>query len=82
MRSTLYEPVKPRLVVIAGYLCNGSARGHRKLLRAERYLARQARAAHNLGVHDLEWFYNVGYLSLRIWRLECVEGSTQKEHVK
>jgi len=40
------------------------------LLHAERYLARQARAAHNLGVRQLEHQYNVAYLSLRGWRLE------------
>jgi hypothetical protein len=40
-----------------------------KLLRIERYLARQAKAAHNLGVRSLEHYYNVGYLALRVWRI-------------
>ena len=62
---------KPKLVVIAGRLHVGEpVRDEKKLLHAERYLARQARAAHNLGVRQLEHQYNVAYLSLRGWRLE------------
>jgi hypothetical protein len=56
----------PRLAVVGGYLATRPPKGSSKLFRVERYLARQAKAAHNLGVHDLELFYNRGYLSLRI----------------
>lgn len=44
--------------------------GGRKLLHVERYLDRQARNAHMLGVRDLEVFYSVGYLALRLWHME------------
>ena len=62
---------KLKLVVITGRLHVGDpVRDEKKLLHAERYLARQTRAAHNLGVRQLEHQYNVAYLSLRGWRLE------------
>jgi len=67
MMRTLYEHAKPQLFVVGGYRSNG-ARGQSRLLCVERYLARQARAARNLGVRDLEWYYNVGYLALRVRR--------------
>ena len=52
-----------------------------KLSKVERYLARQARRAHYLGVRSLETYYNVGYLALRLWRMECAETeSFAKEH--
>ena len=62
---------KLKLVVITGRLHVGDpVRDEKKLLHAERYLARRARAAHNLGVRQLEHQYNVAHLSLRGWRLE------------
>lgn len=42
----------------------------RKLRRIERYLGRQARAAHNLGLPLLERYYSTGWLSFRLWRME------------
>jgi hypothetical protein len=59
-----------KLVVISGSLAlKVPLPDASKLLRVERYLARQARAAHNLGVPDLERFYNIAFLSLRTWRM-------------
>jgi hypothetical protein len=45
----------------------------RKLLRVERYLARQSRAAHNLGLPMLEHYYLTSYLALKLWRMERFE---------
>jgi len=61
---------KPKLVVIAGTLHVGEpvVKDEKKLLHTERYLARQARAAHNLGLRQLEHQCNVACLSLRGWR--------------
>lgn len=59
MMRTLYDNSKPQLLVVGGYSFS-AGRGYSKLLRVERYLGRQARAAHNLCVRDLEWYYNVG----------------------
>jgi hypothetical protein len=42
----------------------------RKLLRVERYLARQSRNAHNLGLPTLEQYYLTTYLALKLWRME------------
>jgi hypothetical protein len=50
----------------------------RKLLRVERYLARQSRAAHNLGVPTLEHYYLTSYLALKLWRMEHFE--TEERH--
>lgn len=41
-----------------------------KLLRIERYLARQCRAAHNLGLPSLEHYYLTSHLALKLWRME------------
>lgn len=45
----------------------------RKLLRVERYLARQARATHNLGLPVLEHYYLTSWLALKLWRMERFE---------
>lgn len=65
---------KPKLVVIAGRLHVGEpAKDAKKLLHVRRYLARQARAAHNLGIRQLEHQYNVAYLSCVVggWRISA-----------
>jgi len=48
-----------------------------RLLRAERYLARQAKAAHNLGVGMLEHYYLASYLALKLWRMERFEANLE-----
>jgi len=60
--------VTPRLILVQSPVVPHSH--FHKVLRVERYLGRQARAAHNLGVPFLEHYYNVGYLALRLWRME------------
>ena len=67
-----------KLVVINGALAlKVPLLDSRKLLRVERYLARQARAAHNLGVPELERLYNIAFLSLRTWRIATFETQPQ-----
>jgi len=79
--------LKPRLTVINGGLAPKiPPLDSKKLARVERYLARQAKAAHNLGVRSLERYYNVAYLALRLWRMECFEQQIHphatKEHTQ
>ncbi len=45
----------------------------RRLLRAERYLKRQVKAAHNLGLPVLERYYLTGFLALQLWLMEQIE---------
>ena len=67
--------IATKLVVINGGLAlKVPLPDARKLLRVEKYLARQSRAAHNLGLPVLENYYLVGCLALRLWRLERFEG--------
>lgn len=50
----------------------------RKMARIERYLGRQVRAAHNLGLPLLERYYSTGWLSFRLWRMELPEAAVQQ----
>lgn len=49
----------------------------RRLLRVEKYLARQVKAAHNLGLPVLERYYLVGYFALELWLMEQIEPAAQ-----
>jgi hypothetical protein len=49
-------------------------RGGRKVLHAEKYLAAQGKRAHLLGCPDLERYYTVSWLCLRLWRMEASDG--------
>jgi hypothetical protein len=70
-----------KLVVINSALALKVPPDARKLLRIERYLGRQARAAHNLGVPDLERVYNIAFLSLRTWRIATFEQHPERKEV-
>lgn len=60
-----------KLIVINGALAlKVPLADTRKLLRIERYLARQSKAAHNLGLPTLEHYYLTSYLALKLWRME------------
>ncbi len=61
--------VTPRLILVQSRIALHPS-GPQKVLRIERYLARQAGAAHNLGIPSLEHYYNIAYLALRLWRME------------
>ena len=50
----------------------------RRLLRVERYLARQVKAAHNLGLPVLERYYLMGFLSLQLWLMEQMETDRER----
>lgn len=70
-----------KLVVINGALAfKVPLPDARKLLRVERYLAHQAKAAHNLGVPSLEHYYLTSYLALKLWRLERFETHPEDHH--
>lgn len=52
----------------------------RRLLRVERYLARQVKAAHNLGLPVLERYYLTGFLALQLWLMEQIETDSEASH--
>jgi|GEM_PF-5703435 len=41
-----------------------------RLLTTERYLLSRTRAAKKLGLPDMTRWYSVGYLALKLWRIE------------
>ena len=51
----------------------------KRLLRVERYLARQVKAAHNLGLPVLERYYLVGFLALQLWLMEQIETHPERK---
>ena len=58
------------LILIPGGLSRSAETSPvKELLRVERYLARQAKAAHNLGVRSLEHYYLTSFLALKLWRM-------------
>jgi hypothetical protein len=70
-----------KLVVISGGLAlKVPLLDARKLLRVERYLWRQSRNAHNLGMGTLEHYYLASYLALKLWRMERFETCPEDRH--
>ena len=62
-------PERAKVVSIDGLAIRVPRLSTRKLLHVERYLARQARAAHNLGFPGLERSYTCAWLAFRLWRM-------------
>ena len=54
--------------------------GFRRLQRVERYLVRQVKAAHNLGLPVLERYYLTGFLALQLWLMEQIEIGPEDSH--
>lgn len=67
------QPVIPATSDSAHNVC-------RRLLRVERYLRRQVRAAHSLGLPVLERYYLTGFLALQLWLMEQIETDSEALH--
>lgn len=72
-------PIRPVIPTTSHKVNNPTPEGLpcRRLLRVERYLARQVKAAHNLGLPVLERYYLTGYLALQLWLMEQMEPAVQ-----